>query len=64
MFPKMKFKLQGWCFVSIKEIQEESQQVLNTPKPADFNACFQKWQNRWDFCIQAQGDYFKGDGGN
>jgi len=31
--------------------------------PADFNECFQNWQNRWDR-IQAQGDYFKGDGGN
>ena len=31
--------------------------------PADFNECFKKWQNRWDR-IQAQGDYFEGDGGN
>jgi len=49
-------------FVSIEEIQAESQQVLNTLTPADFNGCFQKWQNCWDRCIQAQGDYFEGDG--
>jgi len=32
--------------------------------PGDFNECFQKWQNCWDHCIQAQGNYFEGDGGN
>jgi len=26
--------------------------------------CFQKWQNRWGRCIQAQDDYIEGDGGN
>ena len=64
VFPKMKLRLKGRCFVSIEEIQAESQQVLNTLTLADFNECFQKWQNRWDRCIQAQGDYFEGDGGN
>jgi len=32
--------------------------------PAYFNECFQKWQNRWDRCIQAQDEYFEGDSGN
>ena len=62
LFPKMKLRLNGRCFVSIEEIQAELQQVLNMLMPADFNECFQKWQNRWDRCIQAQGDYFEGDG--
>ena len=31
---------------------------------ADFIEYFQKWQNGWDRCIQAQGDYFEGNGGN
>jgi hypothetical protein len=56
--------LKGQHFVSIEVIQAKSQQVLNTLTPADFNDCFQKWQNRWNRCIQAQGDYFEGDGGN
>jgi len=64
VFPKMKLRLKGRCFASIEEVQAESQQILNTLTPADFNECFQKWQNRWDRCIQAQGDYFEGDGGN
>ena len=64
MFPKMKLQLKGRRFTSIEEVQEELQQILNMLTPADFNECFQKWQNRWDHCIQAQGDYFEGDGGN
>jgi len=64
VFPKMKLRFKGWRFVLTEEIQAESQQVLNTLTPADFNECFQKWQNSWDRCIQAQGNYVKGDGGN
>jgi len=64
VLPEMKLRLKGRRFISIEEIQAESQQVLNTLTPEDFNECFQKWQNRWDRCIQAQGDYLKGDGGN
>jgi len=64
VFPKMKLWLKGQHFVSIEEIQAESQQVLNTLMLADFSECFQKWQNRWDSCIQAQGNYFEGDSGN
>jgi hypothetical protein len=59
----MKLRLKGQRFTSTEEIQAKSQQVLNMLMSADFNECFQKWLNRWN-CIQAQGDYFEGDGGN
>ena len=64
LFPTMKVRLKRRRFVSLEEIQAEWQQALNTLTPADFNGCFQKWQNCWDRCIQAQGDYFEGDGEN
>ena len=64
VFPKMKLRLKGRRFISIEEIQAESQQVLNTLTPADFSDCFQKWKNHRDRCIQAEGDYFEGNGGN
>ena len=64
VFPEMKLRLKGRGFASIEEVHAESQQILNTLTPADFNECFQKWQNCWDRCIQAQGDYFKGDSEN
>ena len=43
VFHKMKLRLKGRCFISIEQIQAESQQVLNMLMPADFNECFQKW---------------------
>jgi len=64
VFSEMKLQLKGLHFISIVEIQAKSQQELNMLMLADFNECYQKWQNRWDRCIQAQGDYFEGDGGN
>ena len=42
VFLKMKLQLKGQRFVSIEEVQAESQQVLNTLTPADFTECFQK----------------------
>jgi len=60
----MTLRLKRQRFASTEEIQAKSQQVLNTLTLADFSECFQKWQNRWDCCIQAQGNYFEGDGGN
>jgi len=60
----MKLQLKGRRFASNEEVQAESQQIVNTLTLADFNESFQKWQNCWDLCIQAQGDYFEGDGGN
>ena len=62
MFPKMKLQLKGQRFLSIEEFQAEPQQVLNTLTQENFKECFQKRQNRWDRCIQAQGAYFEGDG--
>ena len=64
VLPKMKLRFKGQRFVSIKDIQAKSQQVLNTLTLAYFSECFQKCQNRWDRCIQAQGDYCEGDSGN
>jgi hypothetical protein len=44
-------------------MEAESQTVLNTLTEHDFQDAFKKWQKRWEWCIRAEGDYFKGDGG-
>jgi hypothetical protein len=56
-------KLKGRRFDSIEEIQTESQDVLNTLTRNDFQQCFRSWKYRWNRCINAEGDYFEGDGG-
>jgi len=54
--------MEGQSFDTIEEIQEESQQVLDTIPKMDFQGCFQAWQKPWDFCIREKGEYFEGDG--
>jgi len=49
-------------FDTIEEIQEESQQVLDTVPKRDFQGSFQAWQKPWDRCISAKGEYFEDDG--
>ena len=48
VFHKMKLPLKRQHFITIEEIQAESQQVLNMLVPGDFNECIIKWQNSWD----------------
>jgi len=40
VFPKMKLRVKGQHFVSIEEIQAQSQLVLNTLTLVDFKNCF------------------------
>ena len=63
LFPKLKLQMKGRRFDITEEIQEESQQVLDTIPKRDFQGCLQAWQKRWDRCILAKGKYFEGDGG-
>ena len=58
LFLKMKLKLKGRCFDSIKEIQAVSKNVMKT----FFQKCFQSWKSCWNHCISAKEDYFEGDG--
>jgi hypothetical protein len=60
LFPKMKMQLKG--FHTFAKIQCESQMVIDSLTQNDFEAAFQKWQERCDRCTDAQGDYFEGDG--
>jgi hypothetical protein len=47
---------------SVADIQHKSQKVMDSLTQNDFEAAFQQWQERCDWCIDAQGDYFEGDG--
>ena len=63
LFPKTVSKLKGWSFDSTEEIQTKSQEVMMTPTQNDFQQCFQSWKSCWDLCINVEGGYFEGDGG-
>jgi len=63
LFPKLKMKLKWRRFQTLKEIQAESQAVLNTLRENDFQECFKNWLHHWDLCQASDGDYFDGDTG-
>jgi hypothetical protein len=62
LFPKMKLKLKVRRFVTIEEIQAESQRVMDTLSEKDFQEAFQKLRRWWNRCLHAEGNYFEGDG--
>ena len=63
LFTKTKLKLQWQCFDSIEEIQTESQDIMKTLIRNDFQQYFQPWKSHWNCSINAEGDYFEGNGG-
>jgi hypothetical protein len=56
-------KLKSRHFDTIEVIETESQAVLNTHTEHDFQDAVKKWQERWERCVRAEGDYFEGGGG-
>jgi hypothetical protein len=46
--------MKGRRFDVIEEIQEDSQEVLDTIPKREFQGWFQAWQKRWDPCIRAK----------
>jgi hypothetical protein len=60
----MKLWLEGRCFDTTEEIHAELQEFIDTLTFENIQECMKSWETRWDRCICAQGDYFKGDGGN
>jgi hypothetical protein len=60
LFPKLKSTLKGRRFQTIQEM-ENSQPELRAILKKAYQDCFQKWQWRWERCINAGGEYFEGD---
>jgi hypothetical protein len=57
----LKINLKDRHFDRIEVIEAESQTVLNTLSFQDVP--YLKNDKRWERCISAEGDYFKGDDG-
>jgi hypothetical protein len=61
LFPKLKSKLKGRWFQMNQEIMENSQTELRGISKEAYQDCFQKWQRRWERCINVGGEYVEGD---
>ena len=54
-------KLRGCRYETIEEMKEAVTNIMDTLTPEDFHGAFQKLLERYNKCIAAGGDYFKGD---
>ena len=57
LFPKLR----GCRYEIIEEMKEVVTKVIDTLTQNDFRGAFQKLLERYNKCIAAVGDYFKGD---
>ena len=57
LFPKLR----GCFYETIEEMKGAVTKVIDIPTQADFHGAFQKLLERYNKCITAGGDYFKGD---
>jgi transposase len=61
LFPKTKSALKWRHFQDTEDIQKNVTTALKAIPQQEFQKCFQKWQHRWTKCVDAQGEYFRGD---
>ena len=54
-------KLRGCRYETIEEMKEAVTKVIDTLTQEDFYVAFQKLLERYNKCIAAGGDYFKGN---
>ena len=57
LFPKLR----GCRYETIEEIKEAVTKIIDTLTQNDFHGALQKLLQRYNKCIAAGGDYFKGD---
>ena len=57
LFPKLR----GCRYETIEEMKEAVTEVIDMLTQEDFRGAFQKLLERYNKCIAARGDYFKGD---
>ena len=57
LFPKFR----GCRYETIEQMKEAVTKVIDTLTQEDFHGAFQKLLERYNKCIAAGGDYFKGD---
>uniref|UniRef100_A0A672JGS6 Tc1-like transposase DDE domain-containing protein n=1 Tax=Salarias fasciatus TaxID=181472 RepID=A0A672JGS6_SALFA len=63
LFPRLKKQLKGRRFADVEEVTDKAQQVLKGIISLEFADTFIKRETWLECCINADGDYFEGDGG-
>ena len=61
LFPKLKSHLKGRRFDDVEDIKANTTTELHNISLEEFGRCFDKWQQRWEKCVNSEGEYFEGD---
>ena len=61
LFPQLKKTMKVRRFDDIEEVQANATRQIRVITKSDFQRCFRQWQEGWNKCIEAKGDYFEGD---
>jgi hypothetical protein len=61
LFPRMKRDLKAKSFQNLEEVRAKTTEALNDITLQEFQNCFEQWKNRWNKCIDSQGEYVVGD---
>jgi hypothetical protein len=61
LFPKLNSASKGRRFQTIQETTKKSQTELGAIPKEAYQSCFQKWQRRWELCVNAGEEDFDGD---
>ncbi|UYV72689.1 hypothetical protein LAZ67_10000308 [Cordylochernes scorpioides] len=59
LFPKLKAVLKGRHFDTRDDIIEKSPLALKSIPKEAYKNCFDNWEKRWRWCVEARGDYFE-----
>ncbi|UYV82487.1 hypothetical protein LAZ67_21002482 [Cordylochernes scorpioides] len=59
LFPKLKAVLKRRHFDTRDDIIEKSPLALKSIPKEAYKNCFDNWEKRWRWCVEARGDYFE-----
>ncbi|UYV81278.1 hypothetical protein LAZ67_20000641 [Cordylochernes scorpioides] len=59
LFPKLKAVLKGRHFDTREDIIEKSLLALKSILKEAYKNCFDNWEKRWRWCVEAREDYFE-----
>ncbi len=62
LYPEIKSQLRGTVFRNIAEVQAAAVRIMRNIPTEKFESAMKDLPVRWAKCVQAQGEYFEGDG--
>ncbi len=62
LYPELKKQMRGVVYRNVQEVQQAALTILRAIPQDKFEDAIKDLPVRWAKCVQAQGDFFEGDG--